>query len=157
MCGPACLKVIATYFGKSTSTRRIARACRTSRVSGTTGPNLVRGAQALGLAGRIVDGAGFRTIAGWLKRGVPVVVDWMSPGDAENGQSAMAIGHYSVVCGLTRHHIILEDPALGRRRRVARKAFFKVWFDFLYAYPRSKNDLIIRRAIAIAPETFLDL
>jgi len=27
----------------------------------------------------------------------------------------------------------------------------------LYAYPRSKNDLIIRRAIAIAPETFLDL
>ncbi len=61
MCGPACIKIIAAYFGRDISQRRIARACRTSHVSGTTGVNLVRGAQALGFGAGLLTMPDFAT------------------------------------------------------------------------------------------------
>jgi predicted double-glycine peptidase len=63
----------------------------------------------------------------------------------------MAVGHYSVVSGLTSAAIVLQDPALGKRRIIPRPAFYRVWFDFTYVYPRTKDDLIIRRMIVVAP------
>jgi ABC-type bacteriocin/lantibiotic exporter with double-glycine peptidase domain len=117
-CGPASLKIVAQYFGIDISENKLARICRTSNISGTTGANLVSAARRLGFATRIVDGANFSIIATWLRRGVPVIVDWMSTGHGQN--SPVAIGHYSVVCGLTKDDIILEDPAIGRKRRLSR-------------------------------------
>jgi hypothetical protein len=54
--------------------------------------------------------------------------------------------------GIERDHIILEDPAVGARRRISRYAFLNVWFDFKRVLPRSKDDLILRRLIVVAPD-----
>lgn len=151
MCGPACLKIVADYFGVTVSERRLARLCRTSTVSGTTGANLLRGARALGFAATLADHADFREIERWLKAGIPVIVDWMSTGHGQMGVLPFAVGHYSVVCSLTAKNIILEDPAIGCRRTLPRHVFRNVWFDFTYLHPSSKDDLIIRRLIAVAP------
>ena len=121
MCGPACLKIVFAYFGRHLSEQKIAKACRSSVRSGTTGPNMVRGAKQFGFDAKVFDRSNFRTIAKWLRRGVPFIVDWMStvrnPGDGQ----PMACGHYSVVCGLEENHIVLQDPGMGGRRRISRR------------------------------------
>ena len=151
MCGPACLKIVFAYFGRHLSEQKIAKACRSSVRSGTTGPNMVRGAKQFGFDAKVFDRSNFRTIAKWLRRGVPVIVDWMStvrnPGDGQ----PMACGHYSVVCGLEKSHIVLQDPGIGGRRRISRDAFLNVWFDFKDMFPKDASDLIIKRLIIVAP------
>ena len=62
----------------------------------------------------------------------------------------MACGHYSVVCGLDPKYIFLQDPAIGRRRRVRRNDFANLWFDFRRVRP-SPEDLIVRRLIVVRP------
>jgi ABC-type bacteriocin/lantibiotic exporter with double-glycine peptidase domain len=150
MCGPACLKIVCAYFGQTISEAKAAKACRASKVTGTTGRNLMQGARDLGFTGEIVECATFRHVERWLRAGVPVIVDWMSTVGSHPTQSSMACGHYSVVCGLDQQHITLQDPAVGRRR-IARAAFFKVWFDFQSDYPRQRRDLLIRRMIVVRP------
>jgi ABC-type bacteriocin/lantibiotic exporter with double-glycine peptidase domain len=154
MCGPACLRIVCAYFGLNISESKAARLCRTSLATGTTGRNLVRAARELGFGAKIVDQARFAEIERWLRRGVPAIVDWMSTVNTEPRQSAMACGHYSVVCGLDREYILLQDPAVGRRR-IARRKFLKVWFDFQSDYPREQRDLLIRRMIVVAPRDIL--
>jgi ABC-type bacteriocin/lantibiotic exporter with double-glycine peptidase domain len=151
MCGPACLKIVAAYFDIDVSQERLRRACRSSPVSGTTGANLVKGARAIGLAAEIRDRAGFDHIARWLGKGVPVIVDWMSTAEEPSGLP-VAGGHYSVVCGLSRNAIVLEDPAIGKRKTLTRRTFRKLWFDFTHLYPKTKDDLVIRRMIVAAPK-----
>jgi ABC-type bacteriocin/lantibiotic exporter with double-glycine peptidase domain len=150
MCGPACLKIVFAYFGRHVSEKEIAKACRTSPKSGTTGTNLVKGARRFGFDAELVDHSNFRTIAKWLRRGVPVIVDWTST-VSSGPRAPMAGGHYSVVCGLGKRHIVLQDPAVGRRRRLSRTSFQSVWFDFKYVFPKSADDLIIRRLLLVTP------
>lgn len=151
MCGPACMKIVASFFGVDVSERRIARICKASRITGTTGANIVKGAHRLGFSAGIFDHADFRMIARWLRKGVPVIVDWMSTASIGRDRNPVAVGHYSVVCGLTKTHIILQDPALGIRRKLSRRNFRKTWFDFAKVHPEANDDLIIRRIIVVGP------
>jgi ABC-type bacteriocin/lantibiotic exporter with double-glycine peptidase domain len=153
MCGPACLKIVFRFFGNDVSERPIAKACRTSSNTGTTGSNLVKAAQRFGFDAELVDRSDFRTMAKWLRMGVPVIVDWMSTITPERGRAPMACGHYSVVCGLDSEYIVLQDPAIGRRRRVSRSSFLSVWYDFKLLFPKTADDLIIRRAIIVVPKS----
>jgi ABC-type bacteriocin/lantibiotic exporter with double-glycine peptidase domain len=154
MCGPACLKIVFRFFGNDVSERQIAKACRTSSNTGTTGSNLVKAAQRFGFDAELVDRSDFRTMAKWLRMGVPVIVDWMSTITSGRGRAPMACGHYSVVCGLDSEYIVLQDPAIGRRRRVSRSSFLSVWYDFKLLFPKTADDLIIRRAIIVVPKSF---
>lgn len=149
MCGPASLKIVADYFGIQASEKKLARLCKSNKIIGTTGENLLKGARTIGLHGRIINNSNFDTIQKWLKKGVPIVVDWMSPGQSRPPRSRMAGGHYSVVVGLTPTHIVLEDPGLGSRRRIKRTDFMSVWFDFDDLYPERKSDIILRQIIII--------
>jgi ABC-type bacteriocin/lantibiotic exporter with double-glycine peptidase domain len=151
MCGPACLKIEFAHFGRRVSEKEIGKACRSSPQSGTTGTNLVKGAKQFGFSAKIFDRSNFRTIAKWLRRGVPVIVDWMSTVPTVGARQSMACGHYSVVSGLDKDHIVIQDPAVGARRRLSRRAFQSVWFDFRFVYPKSADDLIIRRLILVTP------
>jgi ABC-type bacteriocin/lantibiotic exporter with double-glycine peptidase domain len=151
MCGPACLKIVFRFFGHDASESQIAKACRTSSNTGTTGSNLVKAAQRFGFDAELVDHSDFRTIAKWLRMGVPVIVDWMSTISSGRGRAPMACGHYSV---MDSEYIVLQDPAIGRRRRVSRSSFLRVWYDFKLLFPKTADDLIIRRAIIVVPKSF---
>src|SRR3954462_775819 len=93
-------------------------------------------------------------MAKWLRKGVPVLVDWMSTITWGGADAPMACGHYSVVCGLDSEYVVLQDPAIGRRRRVSRSSFLSVWYDFKLLFPKTADDLIIRRAIIVVPKSF---
>jgi ABC-type bacteriocin/lantibiotic exporter with double-glycine peptidase domain len=143
---------VSDYFGERVSEKRIAKLCQPRLASGTTGANMVKAARRLGFSARIIDHARFKTIEQWLRRGVPVIVDWMSTEDMRRTKLRIAVGHYSVVCGLTGKSLILEDPAIGRRRTISRAVFLRLWFDFRHLYPKKRNDLIMRRLIVVAPK-----
>jgi ABC-type bacteriocin/lantibiotic exporter with double-glycine peptidase domain len=149
MCGPASLRIVLAYFGKAMPEKMIAKVCRSTNAAGTTGTKLVQGARQLGFEARIIDGGNFRTVERWLKRDVPVIVDWMSA-IARPAHAMMPCGHYSVVCGLDRDNIILQDPAVGRRRKLSRRDFLDLWYDFVGVRP-SRRDLILRRLIVVRP------
>ena len=135
LCGPACLRIVASYFGIEIGEWRLIQVCRSSKITGTTGTNLVKGARELGFHAEIIDGADFKVIAKWLRNGIPVIVDWMSINEDSRTKGHVVAGHYSVVCGLNRDSIVLEDPAIGRRRAIPRHRFLNVWFDFTHVYP----------------------
>jgi ABC-type bacteriocin/lantibiotic exporter with double-glycine peptidase domain len=152
MCGPASLKVVAMYFGIRKSERELARLCKANTTIGTLGKDLAAAARAIGFNATIIDKSDFKTIQYWLNKDVPVIVDWMSPGQSRPvNKSKMAGGHYSVVVGLTPTHIVLEDPGIGQKRKIERKKFLSVWFDFDYEYMKKKSDLILRRLIVVQP------
>jgi ABC-type bacteriocin/lantibiotic exporter with double-glycine peptidase domain len=151
MCGPASLRIVLAYFRKAMPERVIARACRSSDKTGTAGTNLVCGARRLGFTATMVDGADLRTVRRWLAKDVPVIVDWMSAIAHGPTRDVLPCGHYSVVCGLDHRPIFLPDPATGRRRRMVRRRFLDLWFDFEGVRP-CRKDLILRRLIVVEPK-----
>jgi ABC-type bacteriocin/lantibiotic exporter with double-glycine peptidase domain len=148
MCGPTSLRIVLAYFGRTVPEKAIARACRSSDRTGTTGQKMIRGAQRLGFPARIIDGANLQIIQRLLAKNTPVIVDWMSAIARRPAGNVLPCGHYSVVCGLDRRHIVLQDPAVGRRRHIVRQDFLNLWFDFVGVRP-SRQDLIIRRLIVV--------
>ncbi len=152
MCGPAALKIVFDYFDTPMTEKEIAKLCGSKPGFGTTGAQMVRAAQLLGFKAKQVRYATPKDIRRCLVRGVPPIVCWFTPGLPEAvKKGGMADTHNSVVCGLSKTHIVLEDPELGRRRKVLISDFMRVWFDFDVDVPKKQSDLIIRRLIIIEP------
>lgn len=61
----------------------------------------------------------------------------------------VADGHNSVVVGLNKEYIYLQDPEVGRVRKINRDDFFRVWFDFSSDHIEKWEDMIIRQVIVI--------
>ncbi len=144
MCGPASLKIVCDYFDVPMTEKELATLCKTKSNLGTTGTQMLAAARLLDFKAKIKDRATFKDIEECLRRGVPPIVDWFS---AEGG---IADGHYSVVCGLDSTHITLEDPEIGKRRRLTREDFLRVWFDYDTDVPE-KQDFFVRRMIVVEP------
>jgi predicted double-glycine peptidase len=149
-CGPAALKILLSYYGVEKSEKELAKLCGTRKELGTDGQGIKRVAESLGLKVKIKNYGNFEDIAGWLNKGVPVIVNWFTRGRADYPDSETADGHYSVAAGLDGKFIYLQDPELGKMRKIKRADFMRVWFDFKGAYLK-KDELIIRQLIAIYP------
>lgn len=141
-CGPCSLAMVLGFYGVRSSETELARLAHASRVHGVDAQGLSRAARAKGFTLFIKSHAALTDITALLDSNIPPIVDWFSVDD----------GHYSVVTRLTRTHITLADPEMGKTRRLDRNTFFRVWFDFPEAYLRTKNDLHIRHLIAVVPQ-----
>jgi len=84
----------------------------------------------------------------WLDKKAPVIVNWFTRGRKDYADSEVADGHYSVVAGIDEQFIYLQDPEIGKMRKIKRHDFMRVWFDFKGDYIKPK-ELIIRQIIAI--------
>lgn len=142
-CGPTVLRMVLAYHGISASERLLSRLTGCKPVwhpEGTSAEGIIRGAEHYGLRGRVVDGADIPTLKKLIRAGIPPIVDWFSVDE----------GHYSVVVDVTRSHVVLRDPSRPGYVRMPHKTFLRVWFDFR-AGARSREGLIVRRAIVVAP------
>jgi ABC-type bacteriocin/lantibiotic exporter with double-glycine peptidase domain len=149
MCGPVSLKMVLSYYGVEKTEEELARLCGTDTNLGTTDLGLKRAAEILGFKVDIKNESTFEDIKGWLDRKVPVIVDWFTKGRSDYSDSEVADGHLSVVVGLDDEYIYLQDPEIGAMRKIERKDFMKVWFDFKREHFTSWDDMIIRQLIAI--------
>ena len=147
MCGPASLKTILDYYGINKTEEELAKLTGKDD-SGVDDIRLVKAATYLGFNTEVKNESTFADIESWLKKGVPVIVDWFTRGRADYPSSEVADGHYSVAVGLDEEYIYLQDPEIGEMRKILRDDFLKVWFDFKGDNPKPE-ELIARQLIAI--------
>lgn len=147
-CGPASLKIVLDYYGMEKSEDELAKLCKNSKTLGSTPENLKKVAEKFGFKVEIKEKSTFRDLEKWLDKKVPVIVDWFTRGRSDYTDSDIADGHYSVVCGLDEKFIYLEDPELGKIRKMAKDDFLTVWFDFRGKYIKPE-ELTIRMIIVI--------
>ena len=140
-CGPTSLRSVFDYFGIKKTEKEIAKLAGATVNKGTTVQGMLEAARKLGFKAWSKDMADFTDIAKLLKRGFPVIVDWFHNDD----------GHYSVIVGLTKKHVILMNPRFGTFEKIDRVTFKRIWFDFPCDYLKNKKDIIIRRMIIIQP------
>jgi predicted double-glycine peptidase len=148
MCGPASLKIVLEYYGVNKSEEELAVLCKVKKGLGTDDKGIKTAAEKLGFKIKIKNNSSYKDIENWLKKDVPVIVNWFTKGRADYSDSAIADGHYSVVMGLDDKFIYLQDPELGAMRKIIRNDFMRVWFDFKGKYIKP-NELIIKQIIAI--------
>jgi len=147
-CGPASLKIVLSYYGIEKTEKELAKLCKVKKDLGANDKGIRNVAEKLGFKVKIKNNSSFKDIEAWLKKSVPVIVDWFTRGRNDYQESETADGHYSVVIGLDDKFIYLQDPEIGRIRKIKRYDFMRVWFDFKGDYLKS-NELIIRQIIAI--------
>ena len=148
MCGPASLKIVLQYYGISKSEDELAQLCKFKKGLGVADKGIKTAAEKFGLKAAIKNNSTFKDIEKWLKKEVPVIVNWFTRGRTDYGDSSVADGHYSVAMGLDDGFIYLQDPELGSMRKIERNNFMRVWFDFKGEYLKP-NELIMRQIIAI--------
>lgn len=148
MCGPASLKIVLDYYGINKTEKELAKLTHSVPGLGVDDRSISKVAKSLGFDVEIKNESDFEDIKKWLKKGVPVIVDWFTRGRQDYNDSEVADGHYSVVIGLDDEYIYLQDPETGGERKISRENFIKVWFDFT-GYDLKPEELIIRQLIAI--------
>lgn len=150
-CGPASLKIVLSYYGLKKSEKKLAELCRTSNQLGTKNIRIKIAAERLGLTAVVKNNSNLRSIESWLKSGVPIIVNWFTTGRPEYADIDVPGGHYSVVTGIDDKFIYLQDPEIGKIRRIKRAEFMRVWFDFP-GWLINREDLVVRQIIAIFPQ-----
>ena len=146
-CGPASLKMVLDFLGVKITEKKLAEITGCDPSCGIGAESLVCAAQKLGFRAQIKDFSDLNDLRKWVnRRKMPVIVDWF----------AFEGGHYSVVSGIDKENIYLEDPSLGHRRALKLSTFMRLWFDFPSPYLKSKDELIIRRMIIIDRRTRYD-
>jgi ABC-type bacteriocin/lantibiotic exporter with double-glycine peptidase domain len=148
MCGPASLKIVLAYYGIEKLEKELAKLCYHDKNLGVDDGKIKRAAESLGFKVKIKNGSNFKDIEKWLDKKVPIIVNWFTRGRQDYSESEVAEGHYSVVARLDEKHIFLQDPEIGKIRKLKRDNFMKVWFDFKGKYIKP-NELIIRQIIVI--------
>lgn len=148
MCGPATLKIALDYYGLEKTEKELAKLCRHDKNLGVDGKRIKKAAESLGFKVKIKNNSDFKDIENWLDKKVPVTVNWFTKGRQDYPESEVADGHYSVVAGLDDKFIYLQDPEIGKIRKLKRADFMRVWFDFKGEYIKLK-ELIIRQIIVI--------
>lgn len=148
-CGPASLKIVTDYYGFNQTEAELAFLSGKDDILGTNGQSLKKVAEGLGLKVEIKDKAEFGDIETWLEKGVPLILDWFTKGRRDDPEDGVADGHYSVAIGLDDDFIYLQDPEVGRVRKINREDFYRVWFDFSSNNIEKWEDLIVRQIIAI--------
>lgn len=148
MCGPASLKIVFDYYGVEKSEQEIVRLAGTTQDLGTDDEGIKKAAENLGFKVEIKNEASFEDIQDWLDKKVPVIVNWFTRGRIDYSEEDVPDGHYSIVVGLDDEFIYLQDPEIGKLRRITRDNFMKVWFDFK-GETIKPDELIIRQLIAI--------
>jgi uncharacterized protein len=147
-CGPASLKIVFNYYGIDKTEKELAKMAGWNKVLGIDDRGMKKVAEKLGFKVEIKNNSSFRDIESWLKKEVPVIVNWFTRGRNDYPESETADGHYSVVAGLDDKFIYLQDPEIGKIRKLDKEDFLTVWFDFGGKYIKP-NGLIIRQIIAI--------
>jgi len=147
-CGPASLKIVLDYYGFEKTEKELAKMAGWNKDLGVDDKGIKKAAEKLGFKVKVKNNSSFKDIEKWIRMGVPVIVNWFTRGRTDYADSNISDGHYSVVIGLDDKFIYLQDPEIGKIRKLDKENFMKVWFDFKGKYIKP-NELIIREIIAI--------
>ncbi|CRM12345.1 peptidase domain-containing ABC transporter [Pseudomonas poae] len=103
-CGLACLAMVASYYGNVQSLQTL-RNSTTSSLKGVSLSSLIKISSTLGLKARPLK-VGLKQLN---KLTTPCILHW-------------GLNHYVVLAQVTRSHIVILDPAIGRRKLIIEEA-----------------------------------
>jgi predicted double-glycine peptidase len=119
-CGPACLRMVLAWAGKSAvSEKQIARLVGTRPATGTTRRAMIGYLRKLGLSGSSLTKGTVADLRAALGGGTPIIVNYLEPFENE--------GHYAVAVGVDGTNIILHDPDHAAHFHMPLIAFAKRW------------------------------
>lgn len=130
LCGPASLKILLSYFGKTYSEAELAALAQATMDGGTEHEGMIAAIKSL-------DGYVFVKEEGTIEEleylvrteKLPVIIGWFD----------MDGDHYSVVVNVTEKNVIIVDPSEDEAERwIDKEIFPNIWFDFI-----GKNNRIV--------------
>jgi len=124
LCGPASLKILLDYYGKTFTEGELAEICNATAEHGTNHADMVAAVASFGGEPVAKFGASLDDIRGFVDDEIPVIVGWFSeygePGD-----------HYSVVYAMDDETLSMMDPERDEGTvTMSLEEFEKVWYDF---------------------------
>jgi len=146
-CGPAVIKMVLEFYGIKKTEAELAKIAGTTKKTGTEIPQLGKTFEHFGLKTKIKINATYADLLKYFRKGTPVIVGWYSRGKTEDSDNTIADGHYSVVIGLDKKFIYLQDPEIGKIRKLKKENFLIVWLDYYGEYPKTKRDIFLRPII----------
>ena len=120
-CGPACLKMV---FKKHSLHRReftLARLAGTEVKWGTQHQGMIETALKHNFFAFVRRNSSISDLREFVKKGYAVIIDWTEPVHNE--------GHYSLLIGFTKRHVIYHDPYWGRQSRLRISRFIRLWYE----------------------------
>lgn len=119
-CGPASLWMLARFFEKRVALTTLIGHCRATPKTGTTRETMKRALRCLGFDVHARYGASLKEIERRIDNRIPTIVNYREPGEG--------LPHFAVVVGMTRTHILLNDPIHGPGVRIPRRVFLNHWY-----------------------------
>lgn len=120
-CAPASLQMLLEFFGVYKSQKELAKKLKTTAKDGTGHERIIDFVAKHGFFCYASDNSTLEEIKGFIKRGYPVLVNFIEPSDEE--------GHYALIVGINKNEIILNDPWNGRGFKISKADFKKRWRD----------------------------
>ena len=118
-CGPATLQMAMAFFNKRISESELSKKMETKKPNGTRVGKMIDTARKEGFYCYVNDESTIEEIKYFLMIKLPVIVNFIEPVDNE--------GHFSVVTGINKGKIILNDPWNGKGFKIRVGDFKKRW------------------------------
>jgi len=124
-CGPACLRMVLSFFGIARTEAEVMKECDTTEL-GTTTVKISTAAYKFGLKSSSLKNANIDDLKNELRKGRPVIV-LIDPSYLYGGVSGF--GHFIVIVGFSDEEIIYHDPDVseGEYMRINNSAFQNSW------------------------------
>ena len=122
-CGPASAKMVLNYYGKNESYEKIIKECGCSRKikEGAEGIDIAKYLTKMGFPHGHKMYADLEELIEFVNLGYPIIVGWFT----SDGPGS----HWSVTCGAGEKRLVLQDPAIGKKRYMSLEYFEEVWFS----------------------------
>ncbi len=118
-CGPVSLQMAMDFLGKFKGELPLARELHTSEKDGTHHKNMIETSVKEGFYCYANNDSSLEEVERFLKEKLPVIVHFTEPSEDA--------GHYSVVAGIEKGNVILNDPWNGRNFKISKKEFMERW------------------------------
>jgi ABC-type bacteriocin/lantibiotic exporter with double-glycine peptidase domain len=135
-CGPTVIKIAADYFNLPISFKKIEKFSLYKKRQGLSNLELVETLKKLNLKVKTKSTATWNDLMKYNKKDAVIIVSWMLDG---------YIGHFSAVERVTKDHIFLADPNVGKIIKFPKIVFLRLWFDYddLW-FPKTNKDIQLR-------------
>lgn len=140
-CGPTCIFMTTQYFGDKVSFKEIEKISKYKKEDGMTDEAVVTVCTKLGYKAKRMLNCSWKDLVAYNTKDAVLIVSWMVDGYK---------GHVSVVEKVTKTHIFIADPIVGKVIKINKIQFMRLWmeYDGLW-WPNVSSDIHLRPLIVV--------
>lgn len=135
-CGPAVMKMVFSFLGKTKKINSLAETLHTTKI-GTCHLSLIEEARREGFFCYVNNNSTIHEVRHFINLGLPVVVNYNEPSTND--------GHYAVVVGYDRNKIIMNDPWNGKNFKISENEFILRWHDRFNGHASKKWIMVVSK------------